>query len=183
MISARQVGGNTENSEDNQLLLLSNQMDIFGVINPSLEVQMATVEDVKAKIQRLLTNRFGSVRIDKDGDFVVTNQSAVVFVGVRMWGDEDIIVSIRCPLIVDVEITDALCRWVAIDGQEYMLGSCWINPASDGKTGWVYFRTNILGNDLDESELFQSLDAVAFTGNSLDDELFQKFGGKMFGSN
>jgi len=158
-------------------------MDIFRFINPSLEVQMATVEDVKAKIQRLLTNRFGSVRIDKDDDFVVTHQSAVVFVGVRTWGEEDIIVSIRCPLIVDVEITDALCRWVAIEGQEYMLGGCWINAAPDGKTGWVYFRTNILGNDLDESELFQSLDAIAFTGNDLDDELFQKFGGKMFGSN
>ncbi len=144
---------------------------------------MATVDDVKSKIQRMLTNRFGSVRIDKDGDFVVTNESAVTFVGVRTWGSEDIIVSIRCPLIVEAEITDALCRWVAIEGQKYMLGSCVINPDPDGRTGWVYFRTNILGNDLDESELFESLDAVAFTGNSLDDELFQKFGGKMFGSN
>ena len=144
---------------------------------------MTKIDDVKAKIQRMLTNRFGSVRIDKDGDFIVKNESAVVFVGVRLWGDEDVIVSFRCPLIHDVEITDALCRWVAIEGQNYVLGSCWINPDDDGKTGWVYFRTNILGNDLDESELFESLDAIAFTGNSLDDELFQKFGGKMFGAN
>ena len=71
---------------------------------------MAKVDDVKAKIQRMLTNRFGSVRIDKDGDFIVKNGSAVVFVGVRLWRDEDVIVSFRCPLIRDVEITDALCR-------------------------------------------------------------------------
>jgi hypothetical protein len=144
---------------------------------------MAKVDDVKAKIQRMLTNRFGSVRIDKDGDFIVKNESAVVFVGVRLWRDEDVIVSFRCPLIRDVEITDALCRWVAIEGQNYILGSCRINPDADGKTGWVYFRTSILGNDLDESELFESLDAVALTSNSLDDELFQKFGGEMFGAN
>ncbi len=143
---------------------------------------MAKVDDVKAKIQRMLTNRFGSVRIDKDGDFIVKNESAVVFVGVRLWRDEDVIVSFRCPLIRDVEITDALCRWVAIEGQNYILGSCRINPDADGKTGWVYFRTSILGNDLDESELFESLDAVALTSNSLDDELFQKFGGEMFGA-
>lgn len=144
---------------------------------------MTKVDDVKAKIQRMLTNRFGSVRIDKDGDFIVKNESAVVFVGVRLWRDEDVIVSFRCPLIRDVEITDALCRWVAIEGQNYFLGSCRINPDADGKTGWVYFRTNILGNDLDESELFESLDAVALTSNSLDDELFQNFGGEMFGAN
>lgn len=144
---------------------------------------MAKVDDVKAKIQRMLTNRFGSVRIDKDGDFIVKNESAVVFVGVRLWRDEDVIVSFRCPLIRDVEITDALCRWVAIEGQNYILGSCRINPDADGKTGWVYFRTSILGNDLDESELFESLDAVALTSNRLDDELFQKFGGEMFGAN
>ena len=130
---------------------------------------MAKVDDVKAKIQRMLTNRFGSVRIDKDGDFIVKNESAVVFVGVRLWRDEDVIVSFRCPLIRDVEITDALCRWVAIEGQNYILGSCRINPDADGKTGWVYFRTSILGNDLDESELFESLDAVALTSNSLDE--------------
>jgi hypothetical protein len=123
------------------------------------------------------------VRIDKDGDFVVTNQSAVVFVGVKLWGDEDVIVSLRCPLVMDVELTDALCRWVAIEGQEFVLGSCSINPDSEGKTGWIYFRNNIVGNDLDESELLESLAAVAVTGNQLDDELHQKFGGKMFGSN
>ena len=53
---------------------------------------MTKVDDVKAKVQRMLTNHFGSVRIDKDGDFVVTNQSAVVFVGVKLWGDEDVII-------------------------------------------------------------------------------------------
>jgi hypothetical protein len=141
------------------------------------------VDDVKAKVQRMLTNHFGSVRIDKDGDFVVTNQSAVVFVGVKLWGDEDVIVSLRCPLVMDVELTDALCRWVAIEGQDFVLGSCSINPDSEGKTGWIYFRNNIVGNDLDESELLESLAAVAITGNQLDDDLHQKFGGKMFGSN
>ena len=104
---------------------------------------MTKVDDVKAKVQRMLTNHFGSVRIDKDGDFVVTNQSAVVFVGVKLWGDEDVIVSLRCPLVMDVELTDALCRWVAIEGQDFVLGSCSINPDSEGKTGWIYFRNNI----------------------------------------
>ena len=40
---------------------------------------------------------------------------------------------------------------------------------------------NLLGDDLDEPELMDALDAVVLTGNRLDNELQSKFGGKLFG--
>lgn len=143
---------------------------------------MSSVEQVTAKIQRLLANRFGSVRVDKDGDFVVTWQSAVVFVKAHAWGDDSTVVTIRCPLVVDAPMTEALCRWVAVDGQLFMLGNTRLNPSKDGKTAWIYFENTILADDLDESELMNSLDAVVITGNRLDNELQEKFGGELFGS-
>ena len=143
---------------------------------------MSLADQVTAKIQRLLANRFGSVRIDKGGDFVVTLESAVVFVRAREWGDDQAIVVIRCPLVKDVPMTDALCRWVAVEGQNYFLGHARLNPNKDGATAWIYFENTILADDLDESELMESLDAVAIVSNRLDNELHQRFGGQMFGS-
>lgn len=143
---------------------------------------MSLADQVNAKVQRMLTNRFGTVRVDKDGDFVIIWESAVVFVRAREWRDDQAIVIIRCPLVKDVPITDALCRWVAIEGQNYFLGHARLNPNKDGSTAWIYFENTILADDLDESELMESLDAVVIVSNMIDNELQQKFGGELFGS-
>lgn len=142
---------------------------------------MSLAEQVTVKVQRMLANRFGSVRVDKDGDFVVTWESAVVFVRAREWGNDQAVVSIRCPLVMDVPMTEALCRWVAVEGQHFVLGRTRLNPSQDGNTAWIYFENTILADDLDESELMESLDAVVITSNKLDNELQTKFGGTLFG--
>lgn len=143
---------------------------------------MATVDQVKNKIQRMLTNRFGTVKIDKDGDFVVVFESAVVFVHVHQWTDDQTVVAVRCPMITDVKITPELTHWIAVEGQRFVFGTCYLNPDANGKTGWVYFQHNLLGDDLDEPELMETLDAIVLTGNKLDNELCAQFGGKLFGS-
>ncbi len=143
---------------------------------------MSLVDQVTAKIQRLLANRFGSVRVDKDGNFVVTWESAVVFIRAQTWGEDQAVLSIRCPLVVDAPMSDALCRWVAVEGQHFVLGRTRLNPNKDSNTAWIYFENTILADDLDESELMESLDAVVITSNQLDNELQQKFGGQLFGS-
>lgn len=142
---------------------------------------MATAKEVHEKVQRMLANRFGSIKIDKDGDFVVTHESAVTYISSIQWNDEQTIVHIKCPMLVDVPITADLTRWIAVEGQRYFLGSTYLNPNEDGKTGWVYFRHNLLGDDLDEPELMEALYAVAITSNTLDNELKEKFGGELFG--
>lgn len=142
---------------------------------------MATADQVKNKIQRLLTNRFGTIKIDKDGDFIIIFESAVVYVSVDQWTDDQTVVTIRCPMVVDVKITPELTYWIAVEGQHFVFGSCRLNPAEDKKTGWVYFEHNLLGDDLDEPELMDALDAIVLTGNRLDNQLVDRFGGKLFG--
>ena len=143
---------------------------------------MAKEKQVHEKIQRMLANRFGSVKIDKDGDFVVKNESAITFVSAIQWNDDQTIVQIKCPMLVDVPITAELTRWIAVEGQRFLFGRTYLNPNEDGKAGWVYFQHNLLGDDLDEPELMDALDAVALTSNKLDNELKTKFGGELFGT-
>ena len=143
---------------------------------------MATEEAVRSKIQRMLTNRFGTVKIDKSNRFVVPFESSVIFVDVEQWTDDQTIVQIICPVLVDVTITPELTRWIAVEGQHFRFGNTSLNPNDDGKRGWVFFSHNLLGDDLDEPELMDALDAIVLTGNNLDNKLKDMFGGELFGS-
>ena len=144
---------------------------------------MSTIDTVKGKIQRILADQMGSVTIDRDGDFVVTHESAVTYVNVYPISedeDADIIIRCYCPMVKDVPLTPELTRWVSDEGQRKAIGSCYINPDEDGKTCWVYFRYSIVGNDLDPNELLSAVYRTVFTANDLDDMLKEKFGGKLF---
>ena len=141
-----------------------------------------TVDQVKSKAQRILTDRYGSVRIDQDGDFVVSNGSAVSFIKFAQYGDDSVVIQIKCPMLKDVPMSPELCRWIAVEGQHYWFGGCSLNPSADGATAWVYFKHSILGDDLDESELMRSVAAVVVVSDQLDNELQAKFGGTLFGS-
>ena len=140
---------------------------------------MAGVDAVRNKVQRMLANRFGSVRVDDDGRFIITHESAVVFVRVKEWSDNTI-VDIHCPLLKNVEITPELTHWIAVEGS-YYFGNTTLVPADDGRTGWIFFDHKLLGDDLDEPELMTALDSVVILSNDLDNELRDRFGGELFG--
>ena len=144
---------------------------------------MPTIEETHSKVQRLLQAKLGRVELDKDNDFIVRYESAVVFVSVKEgFGDDGTIVRILCPLVTGVEITNELCLWIATQGQNYRLGGTFLSPDSDGGHGAVAFDYSMVADDLDESELMNGLLAVVHTGNNLDNELQNMFGGELFGS-
>ncbi len=143
---------------------------------------MPTVEEVHGKVQRLLQANLDRVEIDKDNDFVVRHESAVVYVSVdEGFGDDGTIVRVFCPLVLNVPITFDLCRWISIEGQDFKIGSVILVPKEDGTSGAVYFRNALIGDDLDESELMGAVYAVAFTSDRLDNEIKDRFGGDLFG--
>jgi hypothetical protein len=142
---------------------------------------MPTVDDVKAKVQRILQGNLGRVEIDSDGDFVVRNESAVVFVRVTEgFGDGGVVVRANCPMVADVPVTPELTMWVATEGQNFIIGSVSLDVRENG-LGWLHFRQTIIGDDLDESELMGTIIPVALTSNRLDNELRDRFGGTLFG--
>lgn len=142
---------------------------------------MANLDAVRKRVQRILTDKFGRVEVDRDGDFVIRYESAVTYVSINEGFNDGAVVDLRCPLICDVKITDQLCRWIATEGQMFRLGGCFLNPNDDEKSGWVYFKYAITADDLDESELVNAVGAVVVTSNRLDNELRDRFGGTLYG--
>jgi hypothetical protein len=148
---------------------------------------MNNIEEVRRKVQRILTDELGRVEIDRDGDFVLHNESAVAFISLEMMNDRpdaDIVIRSFCPLLVDVKLTPDVYRWVATEGQQYFFGHCQvIENEDDPKRGRILFRHSIVGNDLDPNELKNLLYVTMFTSNDLDDKLKAMFGGKLFSEN
>ncbi len=143
-------------------------------------MDMPTVDQVKSKVQRLLTSEFGSVRVDKDGDFVITYNSAAVFIRVgEGLGKADTVVSLLCPLVREMRLTPDLYKWVALEGGHFKLG--YVSLTETGGKGTTFFEYSLVGDDLDPSELLTAVVAVVLTGDRLDNELRDRFGGELFG--
>lgn len=144
---------------------------------------MSAVENTRNKVQRILT-QLGRVEIDKDGDFVLRHESAVVFVRViKGFGDDGTLVRFTCPLLLNVPLTPDVFKWVAVEGQDFKIGSCavWME-ADNSKTGTLIFSYTIVGDDVDESEVEASALVTLFACNDLDNKLRDKFGGELFGA-
>jgi hypothetical protein len=145
---------------------------------------MNMTDTVKGKVQRILADELGSVEIDRDGDFIVKHESTMVFVSVFAFNDDDedsdIVVRCLAPMVTGVPLTPEVFKWVAVDGQRFHFGSCFITPEEDPANGWIYFKYAIVGNDLDSNELLSAVYRTAFTANDFDDKLKEQFGGKLF---
>jgi hypothetical protein len=134
---------------------------------------VSAVDNTRNKVQRILT-QIGRTEIDKDGDFVLRHESAVMFVRVmKGFGDDGTLVRFTCPLVLNVPLTP----------QDYKIGSCglWMD-SDDAKTGSIVFSYTIVGDDVDESEVEAAAMVTLLTSNDLDNQLRDKFGGELFGA-
>ena len=145
---------------------------------------MSMIEDVRKKVQRILTDDLGRVEIDRDGDFVLHHESAVVFVSLRVMNDNpdaNVVISAFCPLVINVPLTPDVYKWIATEGQQFFFGHCQLFVNDDNeKLGRIHFGYSIVGNDLDPNELQNLVYVAMITGNQLDDMLKDKFGGQLF---
>jgi len=130
------------------------------------------------KVQRMLTDVLGSVRIDSHGSMIVERGSTVTFIDVYDWGEDQSLVVVSSPLVLDVPLSPELYEWVATSGQQYNFGACAVVPGREPGMGVVRMRHTLLGEFLDKDELIAAVVGVARTGDELDDELQARFGGR-----
>ncbi len=140
--------------------------------------KIVSLLEVKDRVQKMLTEFVGSVRIDSDGDFGFTYESAVVYVRAFEWEDS-IVLRIFSQFLRDVPLTPELYRWVATDGQDFLFGNTALVEFENG-IGRLDFGTYLLADYLDTEELRTAVSAVAVTADRLDDELMARFGGRRF---
>lgn len=136
------------------------------------------IEEIRSKVQRMLIEQLGSVRVGADGYFLLENESAEGWVSVVDWGDGDFIVKVVSPLLRDVELTHELFEWVAVDGQcKWFAHARIIRNDQKPTHGLLLWEYDLLGNYLDADELAYTVRAVMIGSNDLDDDLQKRFGG------
>ena len=144
---------------------------------------MSNVDSVRQKVQRILTQKLGPVRVDEDGDFIVEYESARMLIEVcEGLGDDGVVVQFRCPLVDGVKLTNEVYKWVATKGQSRRIGA--LRVIESDKTPGVGMIANeqcIISDDLDESELMANVVVLLRDSARLDTELQSMFGGELFG--
>lgn len=142
---------------------------------------MNDIEAVRSKVQRILTQKFGSVRVDSDGDFLLRFGKTRCFVSVDEGiADVKSIVRIDALVLRSVKLTTKLYEWVAVDGQDYKIGSCFIWKDESADVGSLMYGYGLAADDLDVSELILGIGCVGFTADLLATELQPTFGGETF---
>ncbi|RMD81674.1 MAG: hypothetical protein D6815_11170 [Candidatus Dadabacteria bacterium] len=140
---------------------------------------MTSLTDVKDKVQRYLTARFGSILVDPQGDYSFCVGATRIFVRVRPWAKSRTAVSIFAPLLVDVPLTQELKDYVALEGDHFPFGRMGLRVNDEsGDSALLLFSYAIFGDYLDEEELANACLAVALVVDERTAELKRRFGGR-----
>ena len=137
-----------------------------------------SVAEVKEKGQRQLAREFGSISVDRDGDYWVTAGSARVYVSVKEWGERTF-VEVFSQTNFGLTSSPELFEWVAKHSAEYRFGHVALVELDDGAAR-IDFRHHLLGDFLDPDELVVAVRAVGLTADEIDDEIKERFGGRLF---
>ena len=144
---------------------------------------MATAGEVKRIVGEQMLNLFESYEATDEGTFVVEVGSSAAFIDVvDGFGEDQTVILVEAPVLIGAKVTPALFKWIATEGQDFLLGamSVDVDEEGDGKTGIVRFRSNIIGDDVDPSELKAAIFTVLGVADRFDSLLQKKFGGKRY---
>jgi len=155
---------------------------------------MSEIDQVRAKVERYFREIFPKGQKNKLGDWTVLFESTRVWVSVtegfvpkseknKNWHLKHdiphVLVKIWATILVNVPRSPGLFKWVAIEGQNWMLGGTRVVLGEDGDCT-LLFTYSIAGETMDPGEFKNAVMAVATTANHLDDIAKDKFGGKRF---
>jgi hypothetical protein len=125
---------------------------------------MSNLLVVKDKVSRYAREVFNIVQLDDDGDLIIPYESTRVFIRVierevaaenePFWNDNQLsrtAVYVWAPTIFDVKPSNELYKWVATEGQNWMLGGTRVVLGDDGECTLLFVYT-MSGETLDPGE-------------------------------
>ncbi|HEU4480916.1 MAG TPA: YbjN domain-containing protein, partial [Actinomycetota bacterium] len=134
------------------------------------------VTKLRDLIETALAEMFDRYLTDSRGNYVLGLDSARVFV-VPTWLEEGpSVVRVFAITNLDVPVTADLTGYLLARNLEFVLGAF----ALDADAGAVWFNHNLLGEHAHPKELEASIAAVAQTADRFDDEIKQRFGGRLY---
>jgi len=136
----------------------------------------ASLLEVKDRVQRYLSEIIGTVQIDKEGDYNFRQNSTHVFISVYELNETNFGVNVFAQTNFQVPPSPELFKYVATNNG-YRFGRLCATEKDDGVL--ISFSHNLLGDFLDLEELRWAVGAVAVTADEIDDEIKNKFGGRL----
>lgn len=127
------------------------------------------------KIAPMVKDVFGDFAMVSDDRPVVMVGvgSAIAQVAVYPWGNDDATICTRAYVVMNVELTPDLMRYLLTANDRMRFGAFGVDDDGD-----IFFEHSIVGSTCDREELKASVMAVATTADRLDDEIVAKWGGE-----
>ncbi|MGH2755423.1 MAG: T3SS (YopN, CesT) and YbjN peptide-binding chaperone 1 [Actinomycetota bacterium] len=136
--------------------------------------------DGVAKLRELVETQLGKMfdryLVNEQGNYVLGLDTARVFVVPTWLEDEQTVVRIFAITNLDVPVTADLTSYLLAQNLEFVLGAF----ALDVDHGAVWFNHNLLGAHMTPEEFEASLAAVAQTAERFDNEIKDRFGGRLY---
>lgn len=130
------------------------------------------------KTRSYLHTLFGEVNVKvMDDTFVLQEGSTFVYVRVFPIGDKKSGVEIFAYVVVDVDVTEQLMRYLLTYNLRLILGGFGL-ARGEGDKGTVLLTHTILGNSMEREELYGSVSAIARVADDLDEQIVTAFGGR-----
>jgi hypothetical protein len=139
-----------------------------------------SVVRVRELIEGRLSSMFEAYVCDENSNYVLGMDSARIFV-VPTWLDDDgddgpTVIRLFAITNLDVPITADLTKYLLAANLDFVFGSFALDP----EAGAVWFVHNLLGDHTAPEELEASLAAVAQTADRVDNEIKERFGGRLY---
>ena len=138
------------------------------------EFESTYQEECYDKVAGFCKELFGEMARPQDEfpSFRISFGSAVVYVSVRAWGDDDATIAVGSWVITGVEMTPELMEFLIRRNHNMRFGAFSIDDEND-----IHFEHTIVGSTVDKGELEASIKGVANIADSYDDEIKERFGG------
>lgn len=155
---------------------------------------MSEIELVKSKVARYLKEIFPSAEQNEQSHWTVSFESTRVWIAIekgfipksdknKNWHMKhdipNILVKVWATILVNVPRSPGLFKWVATEGQNWMLGGTRVVLGNEGECS-LLFTYSIAGETMDPGEFKNAVMSVVTVANHLDDIAQEKFGGKRF---
>jgi len=143
-----------------------------------MEFKTEAHKKVHEKTRDYLHTLFGEVNVKlMDDTFVLQEGSTFVYVRTFPIGEKKSGVEVFSYVVVDVEVTEQLMRYLLTYNLRLILGAFGL-ARGDGGKGTVLLTHTILGDSMDREELYGIVSAIARVADDLDDQIVTAFGGQ-----
>ncbi|UCE37956.1 MAG: YbjN domain-containing protein [Thermoplasmata archaeon] len=136
--------------------------------------ELKTLEGLREKVESFLRNKELSYEVRPEGDFWLRQGSTLVVISPNQW-EERTLVRLASPVAINVtDVSPELTKYLVEMNHQLLFGKFALD--TEGKTIW--YEHVLLGDFLNEEELFVGLAAVALTADDFDEKVSEMAGGK-----